>query len=62
MARKRITQATIAEALGKTQQSVSLRVNGRVPITVDDLHTIALVLDVPVADLLGAPARAEAAS
>jgi len=52
MARRRITQATIASALGKTQQAVSARLNGKVAFDVDELATVAGVLGVDPADLL----------
>lgn len=52
MARKRIAQKTVAEELGITQQSVSLRLNGRVPIDVDELAVFARLLDVPMSALL----------
>lgn len=57
MARQRIPQAAIAAALGITQQSVSNRINGRVPIDVDELAVFARLLSVPVASLLPLPER-----
>lgn len=57
MARQRIPQTAIAAALGITQQSVSNRINGRVPIDVDELAVFARLLGVPVASLLPMPER-----
>lgn len=59
MARRRVTQAQLAEALGKTQQAVSARLNGRVAFDVNELHTVAEVLDIDVTDLLTAGARTQ---
>lgn len=52
MARRGITQATVARALGKTQQAVSARLNGKVAFDVDELHVVAELLSLTPADLL----------
>ena len=52
MARYGIEQQDIAEALGVTQQSVSRRLTGGVPMTVDDLTNYATVIGCPISRLL----------
>lgn len=52
MARRRVSQATIAAALGITQQAVSQKLNGRRPLVLDEVLVIADQLGVPVAALL----------
>ena len=54
MARRGITQSTLAERLGEHQPWVSRRINPtrRAPISVDDLERIARVLDVSADDLV----------
>lgn len=52
MARRRMPQAQLASALSMTQQAVSARLNGRTPIDVDELATIARELGVDPAALL----------
>lgn len=58
MARRRITQQQVAEALGLKQGSVSKRLNGRVPWDVNEVSTVADLLGVPVSALIGEPERA----
>jgi transcriptional regulator with XRE-family HTH domain len=53
MARRGATQNEIAKALGITQQSVSRRLKGEVPITVSELKSIADYLGVHASVLLG---------
>lgn len=62
MARSRTTQTTIARTLGITQQSVSRRLTGEVAFDVDELHAVADLLGVPVADLLGGTDAVRSAS
>lgn len=50
--RRGIPQAALAEAIGRTQQNVSRRLDGQVEITVDEAMKFAEVLDVPPAWLL----------
>jgi len=52
MARQRVTQATIAAALGTSQQAVSARLNGRVAFDVNELALVATILKVDSAELL----------
>lgn len=52
MARASITQTTLALALGLTQPQVSARLSGRVPWRIDEVVTVASLLDVPLATLL----------
>ena len=61
MARRRITQTVVAEALGLSQTQVSARLRGRVPFDVNEITTIARLLDVDVPTLLDGAERAGAA-
>ena len=51
MARRGVTQKALSEALGINQSGVSERLNGNVPLRVDELLQIAALLDVPVSTL-----------
>lgn len=51
MARRGKTQADVAAVLGKRRQQVSQRLLGRVPFRLDELQTIAELLDVPLGSL-----------
>lgn len=52
VARQRVPQVRIAGSLGVTQSGVSKRLRGLVPFSIDELHAIACLLDVPLAVLL----------
>lgn len=52
MARRQVDQAGIAAAIGKSRQAVSQKVRGVAHFRVDELQTIAAVLDVPFDTLL----------
>lgn len=52
VARRRIPQRVLAEALGLTQQSVSMRLAGKTPIDLNELGIIANVLGVEPAHLI----------
>lgn len=52
IARANLTQTHLAEALGLTQQSVSDRMRGRTPFTVDELLLVAALLNIPVTRLV----------
>jgi transcriptional regulator with XRE-family HTH domain len=52
MARRNITQASLARKLGRRQQFISRRLSGRVVLTVDELGNFADALDVPLVDLV----------
>jgi transcriptional regulator with XRE-family HTH domain len=52
LARKGISQMTLAGHIGMTQASVSKRLRGEVAFNVDELSAVARVLDVPIASLL----------
>ena len=52
MARRRISQKSLAEAIGKSQPFMSRRLNGETPFDVAELDAIAGVLDVPIASLV----------
>ena len=51
MARRNVSQTTLAAALGITQAGISKRIRGQVPFTIDQLVKIAAALDVPLATL-----------
>lgn len=53
MARKRITQIKLAEAVGWSQGAVSRRLSGRVPFNIEELANVAEVLGVTVTALVG---------
>lgn len=57
MARCRIPQVKVAEALGISQVAVSRRLNGRVPFSVPELDTVARLLGVTPALLVSEPLR-----
>lgn len=52
MARRGVSQTTLAAVLGVTQPQVSARLRGIVPFNVNELHAVAAFLDVSVGDLL----------
>jgi transcriptional regulator with XRE-family HTH domain len=52
MARRGISQTTLAEKLALTQPSISSRLRGQVAFNVDELAVVAEALDVPLAALL----------
>lgn len=52
MARKGLTQTTLARHLGISQVAVSTRLRGVTAFDVNELTTVAAVLDVPLATLL----------
>jgi transcriptional regulator with XRE-family HTH domain len=52
LARKRISQSTVADRLGVSRQNVAQRLNGRVDFRVGELLAIADLLDIPAASLL----------
>jgi transcriptional regulator with XRE-family HTH domain len=58
MARQRMSQTRLAEALGVTQASVSRRLVGEVPFDIQELYKVAEFLGVPVAQFLGTSAGA----
>lgn len=52
MARRRLTQTSLAEALGSTQSVISRRLNGTAPWDIDELAAVAEVFNMDPADLL----------
>lgn len=64
MARRGLTQRAVAKALGISEPAVSERFNGKTRLTVDELVSIAGILDVAVSVLVSdvAPATHKAAS
>lgn len=57
MARQYCTQETVARALHLSQAAVSRRLRGTVDFTITELHEIAELLDVDIADLVSPGAR-----
>ena len=51
MARRRVSQKDLADALGLTQPPISRRFHGLVPFDVAELEIVARVLGVTIADL-----------
>lgn len=51
-ARKRVSQRQMGAALGISHASVSARLSGRTPIDINELVTMATLLEVPLATLL----------
>lgn len=63
MARRKVSQTTIAKHLDRSQTAISHRLSGRVPFDINELTAIAQLLDVPLAALLaGADTASPAAS
>jgi transcriptional regulator with XRE-family HTH domain len=62
MARADVRQSQLAREIGKTEQWLSVRLRGRQPIDVNDLHLIATGLGVSVYDLLPPAETAASAS
>jgi transcriptional regulator with XRE-family HTH domain len=58
MARKRISQTAAARALGISQSSMSRRLVGLSPFTVDDLYVLARLFGIDAAELI--PQKASA--
>lgn len=52
MARKRISQAELADMLAVSQPAVSRRLSGRVALSVDELVAIANLLNIPLSELV----------
>jgi len=53
LARRQITQTTLAEVTGRSQAYWSRRLSGRIPMSVDDLSVVAEIAAVPLASFLG---------
>lgn len=59
---KNISSRTVGEAIGKSQATAHRKISGKIPITLNELHQIADLLDTSVNELLGtasAPGQAE---
>lgn len=52
MARRKVSQTAVAAHLGLSQTAISHRLNGRVAFNINELHSIAELLGVPLTDLL----------
>lgn len=55
-ARRRVTDAQIAAAVGLSRSAINDRMNGRAKFQIDELQAIAAYLDVPLHQLLEVPA------
>lgn len=55
MADKRVNASELGRRLNRSHMWVTRRLNGDVPLTIDDVHEIARVLEVDPAPLLSAP-------
>lgn len=53
LTRRQLRGADLAAALDVSPASVSAKINGRTPFSLEDLERIAEWLNVPVTDLLG---------
>lgn len=51
MGRQRVTQKRLAEALHLSQQALSRRMTGEIPLDVDEIQQIADFLNVPLSQL-----------
>jgi transcriptional regulator with XRE-family HTH domain len=60
MALRRVDQAEIGKVLGKSQSSISDRLNGKTEFRVSELRAIAIRLDVPLEQLLAPAAEVSA--
>ena len=56
LARRKISQRTLADQLGWNQSQVSRRLSGVTPLTAADIAELADALEVPVESLFGRPA------
>lgn len=52
MARKKISQAALADHMGLSQAAISARLNGRTPFDINELAAIAHFLDVGLEALI----------
>ena len=58
MARSGLSQASLATQLGLQQQSLSRRLAGRTPFSLDEAYAIAAILGVPASEILPTVASA----
>lgn len=61
LARRRLSHSDLAKALGWSTTAVHRRLSGTTAIDIDELTAIAGFLEVPVSNLLPAPAREQQA-
>jgi transcriptional regulator with XRE-family HTH domain len=52
MARRKVSQAQVADAIGVSQAAISRRLGGQTPFELDELTTVAGLLDMAVGDLI----------
>jgi transcriptional regulator with XRE-family HTH domain len=55
MARNRLTQSDLAVVLGKSQQSVSKKLRGRIPFDLDEIETLAQHFGIPIEQIVKDP-------
>jgi hypothetical protein len=58
LARQRRSQASLALALGISQQALSRRMTGDIPFNIDQLSTVASFLSMPLEALVASPVQA----
>jgi transcriptional regulator with XRE-family HTH domain len=58
LARQRRSQASLALALGISQQALSRRMTGDIPFNIDQLSTVASFLSMPLEALVSSPVQA----
>lgn len=51
MARKRVSQTALGRHLGMSQAAVSAKLRGQTPFTIDQLASVAALLEVPLETL-----------
>lgn len=62
LARRKMTQRSLADATGLSQSYIGRRMTGEQPFDVDDLALIAAALEIAVADLLPSADRSGVAA
>jgi transcriptional regulator with XRE-family HTH domain len=61
-ARRRVSDADIAEAIGLSRSAINDRMNNRAKFQIDELQAIAAYLDVPLEQLLAPTTTSEASA
>jgi len=60
IARRKISQTTLAKHLGLSQTSISARLSGRTAFDINEIHAVAVFLGVPITVLLPSEIRDDA--
>ena len=60
LARKNISKAAVAQALGKSRATASRTLSGAIPLTLDELYSLAELIGVSPSDLIPADTKASA--